>query len=116
MKLSLGIENLSIYDQINTLNNELKSKEYLLANLTEEDLPYQSEVVEWMNSNGNKKVYYTSTSDFVEASCILSNEVYLLKLQLTKLRNLLSKEKEEICVERNNFPFMITGFQLQPSF
>ena len=116
MKLSLGIENLSIQDQINILNKELKAKENLLNNLTEEDLPYQSEVVEWMNSEGYKKVYYTSTSDFVEASCILSNEIYLLKLQLTKMRDLLVKESTNVLVERNNFSFLMPGFQLQPSF
>lgn len=116
MKLSLGIENLSIYDQINILNKELNIKEYLLENLSEENLPYHSEVIEWMNSDGNKKIYYTSTTDFVEASNIISNEIYFLKLQITKLNNLLSREKEEVHVENNGFSFAISGFQLQPSF
>lgn len=116
MKLSLGIENLSTQDQIEVLNKELIAKEYLLENLSEENLPYQSEVIEWINSDGNKKIYYTTTNDFVEAGNILSNEIYLLKLQITNLRDLLSREKEEVLVEKKNFSFIMPGLQLQPSF
>jgi hypothetical protein len=116
MKLSLGIENLSSQDQIDILKKELSKKEYLMDNLSETDLPYESEVIEWINSDGNKKVVYTTTSDFVEASCILNNEIYLIKQQITQLQDMLIHERKNIFVENNYYSFSMDMLQLQPSF
>jgi hypothetical protein len=112
MKLLLGIENLHAFDQIEILNKELKAKEFLLANLSEADLPYQSEVILRTNSDGIKKETSNFTDDYIEASCLINNEIYLIKLQITKLQDSLLRESEMVLVENNDYSFRGKGLRL----